>query len=111
MEVTRKMVTKQVNASFASSQVSIASLSQISIASYKTDKAVNSRKSRYNALPRRKYANIIRSTLAKLEGFVSSDVQIDGASVLEVCKPPGVGVATGRNKNGLDRARKTSKRD
>jgi len=61
--------------------------------------------------PRRKYANIIRSTLAKLEGFVSSDVQIDGASVLEVCKPPGVGVATGRNKNGLDRARKTSKRD
>ena len=63
------------NASFASSQTSITS--------YKTDRTVNSRKSRYNALPRRKYAGIIHSTLPK--GFVSSDVQVDGASVLEVC--------------------------
>ena len=29
-----------------------------SIASYKTEKTINSRKSRYNALPRRKYAGI-----------------------------------------------------
>ena len=35
--------------SFASSE---------SIASYKTEKTINSRKSRYNALPRRKYADI-----------------------------------------------------
>jgi hypothetical protein len=36
------------------------SLSSIntSIASYKTENSVNSRKSRYNALPRRKYADI-----------------------------------------------------
>ena len=71
------------NASFASSQSS-------SIVSYKTDKTVNSRKSRYNALPRRKYADIVHLTLP--QGFVSSDV--DGTSVLEVCKPPGVAVAT-----------------
>ena len=33
-------------------------VSSESITSYKTEKTVNSRKSRYNALPRRKYAGI-----------------------------------------------------
>ena len=32
--------------------------SEASIASYKTEKTINSRKSRYNALPRHKYAGI-----------------------------------------------------
>ena len=38
------------NPSFASSETSIAS--------YKTERTINSRKSRYNALPRHKYAGI-----------------------------------------------------
>lgn len=40
--------------SFISSSTS----SETSISSYKTERSVNSRKSRYNALPRRKYAGI-----------------------------------------------------
>jgi hypothetical protein len=44
------------NESFASSQPETSS-----IASYKTEKSINSRKSRYNALPRHKYAGIEHS--------------------------------------------------
>ena len=53
-----------------------------SIASYKTEKSINSRKSRYNALPRQKYADTPH--LRPPRGPVSSDV--DGASILEVCQ-------------------------
>ena len=53
-----------------------------SIASYKTEKSINSRKSRYNALPRHKYADTPH--LRPPRGPVSSDV--DGAPVLEVCQ-------------------------
>ena len=42
-----------------------------SIASYKTEKSINSRKSRYNALPRRKYAGI-----GLPNGLVSLDVDV-----------------------------------
>lgn len=60
--------------------------SQTSIASYKTEKSIVSRKSRYNALPRRKYAGLehLRSPL----GPVSSDVEdasLD-VSAFEVCR-------------------------
>lgn len=58
--------------------------SQTSIASYKTEKSIVSRKSRYNALPRHKYAGLehLRSPL----GPVSSDVEdlVEDASAFEV---------------------------
>ena len=57
-------------------------ISDTSIASYKTEKSINSRKSRYNALPRRKYADIGQPSLPP--GLVSEDV--DEVSVPKVCK-------------------------
>jgi hypothetical protein len=56
-----------------SSSVPVSSVG--SIPSYKTEKAVNSRKSRYNALPRRKYADIGHSTIpqAIMSGGVGDD--------------------------------------
>ncbi|KAI9457011.1 hypothetical protein BJY52DRAFT_1274505 [Lactarius psammicola] len=54
------------NPSFASSE--------ISIDSYKTERTINSRKSRYNALPRRKYADVGRSGLPR--GLVSLDLDV-----------------------------------
>src|ERR1700761_7722616 len=53
-----------------------ASSENTSITSYKTEKTVNSRKSRYNTLPRRKYADIGQPRLPP--GLVSEDVE--GAS-------------------------------
>ncbi|KAH9168574.1 hypothetical protein EDB89DRAFT_2231792 [Lactarius sanguifluus] len=53
--------------------------SQTSIASYKTERSVISRKSRYNAFPRHKYAGVGQSSLPS--GPASSDV--DSASVTE----------------------------
>jgi hypothetical protein len=61
------------NPSFASSDFT-------SIASYKTERSINSRKSRYNALPRRKYAGIGQPRLP--QGLVSEDVD----SVPKVCR-------------------------
>lgn len=61
------------NPSFASSDSTIDS--------YKTERTVNSRKSRYNIAPRRK-CDIGRPR--HLPGLVSEDV--DDASVLEVCR-------------------------
>ncbi len=55
------------NPSFASSETSIAS--------YKTERTINSRKSRYNALPRPKYADVGRLRLP--QGLVSLDVDSD----------------------------------
>ncbi|KAH9071106.1 hypothetical protein EDB83DRAFT_315049 [Lactarius deliciosus] len=49
---------------------SIASSEEASIASYKTERTINSRKSRYNAPPRRKYAHIERP-----QGLLSLDVE------------------------------------
>ena len=60
------------NQSFASSDTSIAS--------YKTERTVNSRKSRYNALPRHKYAGI--GSMRRPQGLVSFDVDLP-----EVCRP------------------------
>ena len=54
-----------------------------SIASYKTERSINSRKSRYNALPRRKYAGIEQARLPT--GLVSEDVDEAEASGLRVC--------------------------
>ncbi len=48
--------------------------SETSIASYKTERTINSRKSRYNALPRRKYADVGRLRVPK--GLVSLDVDV-----------------------------------
>ena len=56
--------------------------SETSVASYKTERTINSRKSRYNALPRHKYAGI--EQLRSPRGPVSLDV--NGASILEVCR-------------------------
>ena len=53
-----------------------------SIASYKTEKSINSRKSRYNALPRRKYADIGQPRLPP--GLVSEDVGSASAPVPNV---------------------------
>lgn len=61
------------NPSFASSE---------SIASYKTEKSITSRKSRYNAAPRHKYAGTDHLMLPR--GSVSLDV--DDSSILEVSK-------------------------
>ncbi len=54
-----------------------------SIASYKTERTVNSRKSRYNTPPRRKYAE---SHLSVPQGLMSN---VDDASVPKVCKSIG----------------------
>jgi hypothetical protein len=54
-----------------------------SIASYKTERSINSRKSRYNALPRRKYAGIGQPRLPP--GLMSEDVDEASASVPKVC--------------------------
>lgn len=54
-----------------------------SIASYKTERSINSRKSRYNTLPRRKYAGIGQSRLPT--GLESEDVDEASASVPKVC--------------------------
>ena len=62
-----------------------------SIASYKTEKSINSRKSRYNALPRRKYAGIGQRKLP--QGLVSEEVNEASASVPKVYRPIG-GLAT-----------------
>jgi hypothetical protein len=61
------------NESFASSQTSIAS--------YKTEKSINSRKSRYNALPRHKYAGV--EHLRPLDPVLSD---VEDTSNLEVRK-------------------------
>ena len=53
-----------------------------SIASYKTEKTINSRKSRFIVPPRHKYANIERLKLPR--GPVSLD--FDCTSVLDVCR-------------------------
>jgi hypothetical protein len=66
------------NPSFALSETS-------SIVSYKTERTINSRKSRYNVLPRRKYAGIGHSRLP--QGL--SSVDVDDASVLKVCRTIG----------------------
>ena len=54
-----------------------------SIASYKTERSINSRKSRYNARPRRKYAGIEQPRLPT--GLVSEDVDEASASGPRVC--------------------------
>ena len=54
-----------------------------SIASYKTERSINSRKSRYNTLPRRKYAGIVQPRLPT--GLVSEDVGEVEASEPKVC--------------------------
>ena len=54
-----------------------------SIASYKTERSINSRKSRYNALPRRKYAGIKQARPPT--GPVSKDVDEASASGGRVC--------------------------
>src|SRR6266702_977726 len=59
--------------------------SEITIASYNTDKTINSRKSRYNALPRHKYAGIGHPRLP--QSLASLDV--DEASVPKVCRTIG----------------------
>ena len=51
--------------------------SQTSITSYKTERTINSRKSRYDALPRRKYADVEHLRLPRglvLSGFDSVSV-------------------------------------
>lgn len=63
---------------------SFASSDTTSIASYKTEKSINSRKSRYNALPRRKYADIGQPKLPP--GPVSKDIDEASASVPNVCR-------------------------
>ena len=65
------------NPSFASTETSIVS--------YKTERTVNSRKSRYNVRPRRKFADTVRSRLP--QGLASVDV--DDGSVVEVCRTIG----------------------
>ena len=55
-----------------------------SIASYKTEKSINSRKSRYNARPRHKYADCGPSHLGVPVGLMSLD--IDDALTPEVCE-------------------------
>ena len=71
--------------SFVIYNPSIAS-SQTSIASYKTEKSIVSRKSRYNALPRHKYAGLERSRSPL--GPMSSDVEdlVEDTSAFEVCR-------------------------
>ena len=54
-----------------------------SIASYKTERSINSRKSRYNALPRRKYAGIEQPRLPT--GLVSEDIDEPSTSGPRVC--------------------------
>ncbi|KAI9447394.1 hypothetical protein H4582DRAFT_1893544, partial [Lactarius indigo] len=64
--------------------------SEISIASYKTDRTVNSRKSRYNALPRRKHAD--SGHLGITEGIESlnvDDVSVQGSEVPAAGPQPG----------------------
>lgn len=63
-----------------------------SIASYKTEKSINSRKSRYNALPRRKYTGIGQRKLS--QGLVSEEVDEASASVSKVCRSIGCLVTT-----------------
>ena len=62
-------------------------ITDTSIVSYKTEKSVNSRKSRYNALPRRKYADIRPPRVPLGLGSVSEDVNED--SVPKVCRISG----------------------
>lgn len=59
--------------------------SQTTIASYKTEKSINSRKSRYNTLPRHKYAGLEHLRPLQLEGHVLSDVE-DALDLEEVCR-------------------------
>ena len=61
---------------------SLSSIDTTSIVSYKTENSITSRKSRYNALPRRKYADIVQPSL--LAGLVSKDVNEASASVPKV---------------------------
>lgn len=65
------------NRSFASSDTRIAS--------YKTVKTFNSRKSRYNTLPRHKYAGI--GSTRRPQGLMSFDVDLP-----EVCSPLVIGI-------------------
>ena len=64
------------------SLISNTSFASSSIASYKTEKSINSRKSRYNTLPRHKYADFEHRRPPL--GPLLSDVE--DASDLEVCK-------------------------
>ncbi|KAH8989691.1 hypothetical protein EDB92DRAFT_1867046 [Lactarius akahatsu] len=64
--------------------------SEASIASYKTERTVNSRKSRYNALPRRKHAD--SGYLGVTEGIASlnvDDPSVQGGEVPAARPPPG----------------------
>ena len=63
---------------------SLSSLDTTSIVSYKTENSINSRKSRYNALPRRKYADTVQPSLPA--GLVSKDVNEASASAPKVCR-------------------------
>jgi hypothetical protein len=54
-----------------------------SIASYKTERSINSRKSRYNALPRRKYAGVGQPRHPP--GLVPEDFDEASASLPKVC--------------------------
>ena len=65
-----------------------------SIASYKTERSINSRKSHYNALPRRKYAGIEQPTLPTGLGLVSAAVDEAEASGPRVCSLIGPLVTT-----------------
>ncbi|SRR6266702_382971 len=56
------------------------SSSETSIASYKTERTINSRKSRYNALPRRKYADIGHPQGLRSLDYLDVDVPM-------VCRP------------------------
>ncbi|KAH9053284.1 hypothetical protein EDB87DRAFT_1652250 [Lactarius vividus] len=56
--------------------------SEASIASYKTERTVNSRKSRYNALPRRKHSD--SGYLAVTEGIASLNVNDTSVQWIEV---------------------------
>ncbi|KAH9012047.1 hypothetical protein EDB85DRAFT_1038328 [Lactarius pseudohatsudake] len=64
--------------------------SETSVASYKTERTVNSRKSRYNALPRRKHAD--SGHLGVTEGIASlnvDDASVQGGEVPTAGPPPG----------------------
>ncbi|KAH9168181.1 hypothetical protein EDB89DRAFT_1629378 [Lactarius sanguifluus] len=64
--------------------------SEASIASYKTERTVNSRKSRHNALPRRKYVD--SDHLGVTEGIASlnvDDASVQGGEIPTAGPPPG----------------------
>ncbi|KAH9054584.1 hypothetical protein EDB83DRAFT_2316334 [Lactarius deliciosus] len=78
--------------------------SEVSIASYKTERTVNSRKSRYNALARRKHAD--SGDLGVTEGIASlnvDDASVQGGEIPTAGPPPGPSLdqrMTGRAQEG-----------